>query len=201
MNGAAALLGVHVIGQCVALLEPCKAPIAARAPLASPSQSFTSSCSSEERALHARQRNPAIPPPLPPPQEQNQAGFPPTCNFSLFLSTTATLFAPSSLPLFRTTHYTSPSHATLAAARASAFPGTIGASFIYHGRSNRCPCADMRETCASRTFSFPPRSSFPTAWEASRCMTIRNSTQRAFKKDSCWPPRLPMRLGSQNTTG
>lgn len=50
-------------------------------------------------------------------------------------------------------------------------------------------------------FSFPPRSRFPAPWEASRCMSIRNSTQRAFKRDSCWPPWLsdaapdPRKLG------
>lgn len=65
MNGTDALLGIHVLGQFVALLEPRKAPIAAPLPMASPSQSFTSSCSSEERApacAATQSRHPATAP-------------------------------------------------------------------------------------------------------------------------------------------
>lgn len=40
------------------------------------------------------------------------------------------------------------------------------------------------------TFHSPLDAIYRRSWEASRCMAIRNSTQRAFKKDSCWPPRL-----------
>lgn len=49
----------------------------------------------------------------------------------------------------------------------------------------------------SRSFRSPLDVVYREPWEASRCMAIRNSTQRAFKKDSCWPLRLSDAARSQ----
>lgn len=115
-----ALLGFGLIGQSVALAGPRRAPFTQAVPLASRSQVATPSCYCRELALHARQRNPAVPPPLPPPHKQKQAGFPPTCNFYLSLTVTATLSR--HLLIYSCTTFLSPYHALWPATRALPSP-------------------------------------------------------------------------------
>lgn len=113
-----------------------------------------SSCSSEERALHARQRNPAIPPPLPPPRKQNQADFPPTCNFYLFLFTTATLRAIFPATLSNHLIYQPMSRMSGSISRVS-IPRDER-SFLHLSRKEQSlPLRRHERNLRSRTFRFP----------------------------------------------